>query len=195
MRDRGGRVESRVDLFARIRRDARVEGLGTRKLAARYSVGRNTVRRALQSAEPPTRKTPDRVAPKLGPFKALIDGMLREDLSAPRKQRHTATRIWNRLVDEHDADVGYPSVRDYVRARRSQIAAEVDALAARNDERTGERADEVGRYEEQPDHRRDLHPARPPPDRHRLERAAQQRLFARASGAAGRCRLVAGGPC
>ena len=85
-----------MDLFARIRRDARVEGLGTRKLAARYSVGRNTVRRALQSAEPPTRKTPDRVAPKLGPFKALIDGMLREDLSAPRKQRHTATRIWNR---------------------------------------------------------------------------------------------------
>jgi hypothetical protein len=50
-------------------------------------------------------------------------------LTAPRK-RHTATRIWNRLVDEHDADVGYPSVRDYVRARRSQIAAEVDALAS-----------------------------------------------------------------
>ena len=119
-----------MDLFARIRRDARVEGLGTRKLAARYGVGRNTVRRALQSAEPPVRKVPERVAPKLGPFKSLIDGMLREDLTAPRKQRHTATRIWNRLIDEHHADVGYHSVRDYVRARRSQIAAEADALVS-----------------------------------------------------------------
>jgi len=119
-----------VDLFARIRRDARIEGLGTRKLAARYGVGRNTVRRALQNAEPPARKVPDRVAPKLGPFKTVIDGWLREDLIAPRKQRHTATRIWNRLVDEHDADVGYPSVRDYVRSRRSQIAAEADVLAS-----------------------------------------------------------------
>lgn len=123
-------MESRVDLFARIRRDARLEGLGTRKLADRYGVGRNTVRRALQSAEPPTRKVPDRVAPKLGPFKSVIDVMLREDLTAPRKQRHTATRIWNRLLDEHAADVGYPSVRDYVRSRRSQIAAEAGALAS-----------------------------------------------------------------
>lgn len=119
-----------MDLFARIRRDARIEGLGTRKLAARFGVGRNTVRRALQSAEPPARKVPDRVAPKLGPFKDAIDAMMREDLAAPRKQRHTATRIWNRLVDEHAAEVGYPSVRDYVRARRSQIAAEVDVLAS-----------------------------------------------------------------
>ena len=72
-----------MDLFARIRRDARIEGLGTRKLAARFDVGRNTVRRALQSAEPPARKVPDRVAPKLGPFKDAIDAMLREDLEPP----------------------------------------------------------------------------------------------------------------
>lgn len=92
-----------MDLFARIRRDARVEGLGTRRLAERYGVGRETVRQALRNASPPPRKTLVRESPRLGPFRALIDARLREDLSAPKKQRHTATRIWNRLLDEYDA--------------------------------------------------------------------------------------------
>lgn len=120
---------SRVDLFASIRRDARLEGLGTRMLARRYGVGRNSVRRALANAEPPKRKTPQRVAPKLEPFKPAIDEMLRADLTAPRKQRHTATRIWNRLLDERGAQLGYPSVRDYVRRRRPEILAESGSLA------------------------------------------------------------------
>jgi transposase len=48
----------------------------------------------------------------------LIDGWLAGDLDAPRKQRHTAKRIWARLVDEYGADVAETTVRDYVRARR-----------------------------------------------------------------------------
>lgn len=116
---------SRVDLFARIRRDARVEELGIRALARRHGVGRDTVRTALLRADPPPRKTPVRVAPRLGPFKAAIDEMLRQDLDAPRKQRHTATRILARLVDEHGAtDLSYSTVRDYVRVRRAQIDRE-----------------------------------------------------------------------
>jgi hypothetical protein len=51
----------------------------------------------------------------------LIDVMLRQDIDAPRKQRQTATRIWHRLLDEHGAEVGYPTVRDYVRMRRPEI--------------------------------------------------------------------------
>lgn len=115
---------NRVSLFADIRRDARVEELGIRALARKYGVGRGTVRKALASALPPERKTPVRTAPKLQPFKLAIDEMLRVDLDAPRKQRHTATRIHHRLLDEHHADVSYGSVRDYVRARRVQIEIE-----------------------------------------------------------------------
>jgi DNA replication protein DnaC len=46
------------------------------------------------------KKTRERSSPRLGPFKPIIDEMLRLDLDAPRKQRHTAKRIFVRLVDE-----------------------------------------------------------------------------------------------
>lgn len=116
---------SRVELFAAIRRDARVEEISIRELARRHGVHRRTVRHALASAEPAPRKAPTRSAPRLDPFKDAIDGMLRADLDAPRKQRHTATRILARLVDEQAATgLSYSTVRDYVRVRRAQIDLE-----------------------------------------------------------------------
>ena len=90
-------MESRVDLYARIRRDFRVEELSIRELSRRHGVARETVRAALLRAEPLPRKVPERVATRLAPFKAAIDGMLTEDLTAPKKQRHTARRILDRL--------------------------------------------------------------------------------------------------
>jgi transposase len=114
-----------VELFEAIRRDARREGLSIRGLADRYEVHRRTVRQALAAAEPPPRKVAQRSAPRLDPARALIDGMLREDLTAPKKQRHTARRIHARLVDEHAmTDITYSTVRDYVRERRPQIWTE-----------------------------------------------------------------------
>ena len=74
---------------------------------------------------PPPRKIPLRVAPRLDPFRAAIDAMLRSDLDAPKKQRHTARRVLARLVDEHGAQgLSYSTVRDHVRKRRPQILAE-----------------------------------------------------------------------
>jgi hypothetical protein len=55
----------------------------------------------------------------------VIDAMLRSDLDAPKKQRHTARRILARLVDEHGAvELSYSTVRDHVRKSRPQILAE-----------------------------------------------------------------------
>lgn len=112
----------RMELFAKIRRDARVEGMSIRGLAKRHQVGRDTVRQALSDPVPPARKTPVRSSPRLDPFKAAIDGMLTADTTAPRKQRHTARRVLARLVEEHGAEeLSYSTVRDYVRVRRAQI--------------------------------------------------------------------------
>src|SRR4051812_2192142 len=113
---------SRVELFAQIRRDRDREGLSIRALAARHGVHRRAVRQALASAVPPAKRAPvSRPAPKLGAYRAIIDGWLQDDLQAPRKQRHTAKRVWSRLVDEHGADVAQTTVRDYVRARRREM--------------------------------------------------------------------------
>lgn len=76
-------MESRVELFAQIRRDARVEGLSIRELARRHEVARKTVRKALNSPVPPARKTPVRSSPRLDPFKSAIDAMLIEDTASP----------------------------------------------------------------------------------------------------------------
>jgi hypothetical protein len=80
---------SRVELFALIRRDARVEGLSVRALADRHGVHRRTVRQALASAVPPPRKTPTRSSPVTGPLRGAMDEILRVDVDAPPKQRHT----------------------------------------------------------------------------------------------------------
>ncbi len=113
---------SRVELFERIRRDREREGLSIRELARRHAVHRRAVRQALVSALPPPRKRPGgRPAPKLGPYRALIDEWLVADREAPRKQRHTAKRVWQRLLDEYGADVAETTVREYVRRRRGEL--------------------------------------------------------------------------
>jgi transposase len=115
-------VGSRVEQFEQIRRDRVREGLSLRALAERHGVHRRTVRQALESPLPPLRRTPvGRPAPKLGPYRALIDAWLEADREAPRKQRHTAKRIWQRLVDEHGGDVAQSTVRDYVRQRKRAL--------------------------------------------------------------------------
>src|SRR6266581_3996909 len=119
----------KVDLFARIRDDNRQLGLGVRALARRHGVHRRMVRQALGSPVPAPRKRPARQSPVLDAAAGLIDAMLREDLDAPRKQRHTCRRIWQRLADEHHVTVSYSYVGQYAGRRRAEIEAEHRAAA------------------------------------------------------------------
>lgn len=115
---------SKVGLYAEIRRDARA-GMSRRAIERKHKVGRRTIVKAMSSAWPEPRKELPPRASKLDPFKPAIDEILRADLDAPRKQRHTVTRIYRRLIDEHAmADVSYAVVRAYVAVRKPQVLAE-----------------------------------------------------------------------
>ena len=112
---------SRVELYERIRRDNR-DGLSIRALAVKHRVHRRTVREALASSVPPGRKVPERVSPALGPWTAVIRSWLEADRKMPKKQRHTARRVHQRLIAEYGATVAESTVRAFV----AQVNLELD---------------------------------------------------------------------
>src|SRR5215831_6759178 len=110
-----------VELYARVRFAVQIEGVSQREAARRFGIDPRTVAKMLAFSVPPgyrRRRPPAR--PKLDPFTGIIDGILAADEGRPRKQRHTAKRIFERLRDEHGYSGGITIIRDYVRGRRLQ---------------------------------------------------------------------------
>ncbi len=108
-----------VELYARVRRAVYVEGKSERQVAREFGLARETVRKMLQYSAPPGyRRQQPAKRPKLDPWVGVIDQILAEDRERPRKQRHTAKRIHERLRDEHGFSGGYTIVKDYVRLRK-----------------------------------------------------------------------------
>src|SRR3954447_16664479 len=114
--------KAKMDLFEQLRREHEF-GIGTiAGVAAKFGVHRCVVRQALAGALPPPHRYPPRARPKLGVVGAFIDKVLDEDHRAPRKQRHTARRLYRRILTEFpDATVAESTVRNHVRARKHQM--------------------------------------------------------------------------
>ena len=108
-----------MELFESIRREYEFGGKSIRGVARKLGIHRRMVREAIRDAVPAARKKPDRPHWKLQQLIPLIERMLEEDRKAPRKQRHTAHRIWQRLSEEApDSAISERTVRKYVRKRR-----------------------------------------------------------------------------
>lgn len=108
-----------MELYEEIRREYE-HGAGTIKgVSRKLGVHRRMVREAVANAVPPERKVPARVRPKLAGAIPFIEAILEADRRAPRKQRHTAHRIWQRVRRElSGVTVGESTVREYVRQRK-----------------------------------------------------------------------------
>jgi len=105
-----------VDLYLKVRRAHFEERLSGRQVSRDFGISRDSITKMLAFSEPPGYRRTARIRrPKLDPFVAFIDGWLSEDQSRPRKQRHTAKLIFERLRDECGFDGGYTIVKDYVR--------------------------------------------------------------------------------
>lgn len=102
-------------------RARRAKGEKLSEIAAHETVSVPTVRKCLAikdfSPALPVRKERPSI---LDPYKDAIEGYLDEDERSWHKQRHTAKRIWERLVEEHNAEVGYTTVQLYVKRRREE---------------------------------------------------------------------------
>ena len=108
-----------VEVYLRVRRAVMVEGMSIREASRVFGLHRDTVRKMTAYSVPPgyRRQNPPR-RPQLEPFTGVIDRILEDDLGIPRKQRHTAQRIFERLRDEHGFAGQYTIVKDYVREHR-----------------------------------------------------------------------------
>jgi transposase len=111
-----------VELFEQLRREYEF-GIGTIKgVARKFGVHRRLVRQAVNSALPPVRTYRQRSKPVLGAFAGFIDGILEADRQAPRKQRHTARRIYRRILAEMPGHpVAESTVRNYVHDRKRAL--------------------------------------------------------------------------
>jgi transposase len=106
-----------MKLWSEIRRRVLTGELTKRAACREYDLHWETLEKILAHVEPPgyRRKQPCR-KPKIEPFLPIIHEILEGDRKAPKKQRHTAQRIWERLRDEHGF-TGKPTiVKDAVRA-------------------------------------------------------------------------------
>jgi transposase len=108
-----------VELFEQIRREYEHGGGTIRGIAKKLGIHRRIVREAVLRAVPVERKIPVRERPKLEPAKAFVEAILEADRKAPRKQRHTAHRIWCRMRAEMPGvQIGESTIRHYVRERK-----------------------------------------------------------------------------
>ena len=108
-----------VELYRQVRLAVFRDGLSQREAARRFGIDRGSVKKMLEHSAPPGyRRSRPPARSRMDAHAAFIEQILAADQSAPKKQRHTIQRIYERLVAERGFEGGYTTVRDYVRPRR-----------------------------------------------------------------------------
>jgi transposase len=108
-----------MEEWSKIRQRVLVRGESKRSILREMGMHWRTLEKVLSHSAPPGyRKSQERRRPKIGPFEERIQSILKADTQVPKKQRHTAKRIWERLREEENFTGGYTAVKDTVRRSR-----------------------------------------------------------------------------
>ena len=109
-----------MKMWEEIRRRVHREGVSKREILRETGMHWMTLEKILAHAEPPGyRQAKPRPKLKIGPFVARIEEIIETDKGRPKKQRHTAKRIFERLKEEGYTG-GYTQVKEAVRQIRQQ---------------------------------------------------------------------------
>ena len=111
-----------VEERERIRRAYYIEKKGIKRIARELGHGRKVVRNAIKESGIPVyqRKQPVSL-PVLGPYLSIIQQWLSDDENRPRKQRHTASRVYHRLKEEYGFTGCESNIRRYVRLLKPKL--------------------------------------------------------------------------
>ena len=110
-----------VDQYSYIRTAHRVYGKKIKQIARETGHSKNTIKKMLRGEYSGYKPRIEQPHPVLGPYHYLIDQWLRQDKERPKKQRHTAVRIYNRLRQEHGFKGAETTVRRYVREAKHRL--------------------------------------------------------------------------
>ena len=112
-----------MEQWSEIRRQVLTGELNKVEACRKYGLHWKTPKKILDHEEPPGyRQRVPRRKPKIGPFLEVIEQILESDKLAPKKRRHTAKRIFERLRAEHQYPGGYSAVKEVVSAWRRKKA-------------------------------------------------------------------------
>ena len=108
-----------MEFWKEVRRRVLTNELSKRGACKQYGLGWWTLKKILAHEEPlGYRQSKPRRKPKIDAFLPIIHQILLDDRQAPKKQRHTAWRIFERLRDEQQFSGRYTIVKDAVRTWR-----------------------------------------------------------------------------
>ena len=118
-----------MDQYEFVRTAHRVYGKNISELARMTGHSRNTVKKAIRGESWGYKERNRQSFPALGSYLPVITEWLKKDKDQPKKQRHTARRIYNRLRTEHGYLGGESTVRRYVRIARLDLGLDPSSQA------------------------------------------------------------------
>lgn len=130
-----------MDQYEFIRTAHRVYGKNISELSRMTGHSRNTVKKALRGEPWGYQERENQPFPVLGPYLGIIDEWLQDDLRQPKKQRHTARRVYNRLRAEHGYEGGESTVRRYVKFTKRRLGLAGAAAYVPGDPESGYEAE------------------------------------------------------